>query len=384
VRVALLTREFPPEVYGGAGVHVEHLAPELAHLVDVEVHCFGAKRESSLVRAAYPYPAPDFPSDANAALKVMDTDLRMAAGVGPVDLVHSHTWYTNLAGHLTKLLHGIPHVMTVHSLEPLRPWKADQLGAGYGLSRLCERVGIEAADAVIAVSEAMAGDVSEAYPAVDRSRVRVVHNGIDPDVYRPDPGTDVLERIGIDPADPYVMWIGRVTPQKGVGYLLDMAALLPSGVQLVLLAGASDTPEYGREMAFRAAAIAARRVGLNWIETIFPRPDVVQLLSHAALFVCPSQYEPFGLINLEAMACGVPVVATTVGGIPEIVVDGETGFLVPLSPETPHFLAEAALTLLGDADLRRRMGAAGRERVLERFTWKAIAARTAEVYASLT
>ncbi len=385
MRVALLTREFPPEVYGGAGVHVEHLSAELASLVELHVHSFGPERESPLVRGTYPFPSPSFPPEANPALAVMDVDIRMAAALAGVDLVHSHTWYTNFAGHVAKLLYDRPHVVTLHSLEPLRPWKADQLGGGYALSCFCEKTSVEAADAVVAVSNAMAEDALAAYPAVDPSRIEVIHNGIDPDVYRPDPGTDVLERLGIDPARPMVMWIGRVTPQKGVDHLLDMVALLPRDLQFVLLAGASDTAGFRSEMAARAAALAADRPGLHWIETIFPRLDVVQLLSHASVFVCPSVYEPFGLINLEAMACGTPVVATAVGGIPEIVVDGETGLLVPLLPgETPSSsLAGSVLTLVGDEDLARRMGAAARARVIERFTWRAIAARTASLYSKL-
>ncbi len=386
MKVALLTREFPPEVYGGAGVHVEHLSEQLAQLLDVQVHCFGAPRSSPLVRAAYPFPDPSFPAGANAALQVMDVDLRMAAGVAGVDVVHSHTWYTNLAGKLAKLLYGVPHVMTVHSLEPLRPWKADQLGGGYALSSFCEGTAIEDADAVIAVSASMADDVRTAYPAVDPDRITVIHNGIDPEVYRPDGATDVLGSIGVDPARPTVIWIGRVTPQKGVDHLLDMAALLPPAVQCVFLAGASDTPEFGAAMAARAAAVQAARDGLHWIETIFPRPHVVQLLSHATVFVCPSIYEPFGLINLEAMACGLPVVATSVGGIPEIVVDGETGYLVPVQPAHSSLgeaLAERLEAVLSDPAAARAMGESGRRRVLEHFAWQSIAATTAALYSSL-
>lgn len=386
MRVGLLTREFPPEVYGGAGVHVEHLSGELAALLEVEVHCFGTPRTSPMVRATYAFPDPSFPPAANAALAVMDVDLRMAAGVADLDLVHSHTWYTNLAGHLAKLLSGVPHVMTVHSLEPLRPWKADQLGGGYEVSKFCERVAIEGADAVIAVSASMAEDVRTAYPTVDASRITVIHNGIDPEEYQPDAATDVLGRLGIDPTRPTVMWIGRVTPQKGVDHLLHMAESLPRDVQYVFLAGASDTPEFGRAMAARAHAVKAALPDLHWIETILPRPDVVQLLSHASVFVCPSVYEPFGLINLEAMACGVPVVATAVGGIPEIVVDGETGFLVPVHPDRTDLgeaLADRVAGLVADPDVARAMGEAGRRRVLEHFTWRSIAEKTVALYASL-
>jgi starch synthase len=384
--VALLTREYPPEVYGGAGVHVEYLSRELTAFCEVAVYCFGAPRADPLVAASYE-PWAELPSaGAGAALQAMATDLRMAAGVGGADLVHSHTWYANLGGQLAKMVHAVPHVMTTHSLEPLRPWKADQLGGGYAVSSFCERSAIESADAVIAVSSAMAEDVLGVYPAVDPDRVHVIHNGIDPAEYRYDPATDVLERFGIDPAQPSVMWIGRVTAQKGIGHLLDMAEHVDPCAQLVFLAGAPDTPEIGAEMSSRAARLAEQRGGVHWIEAMLPRPEVVQLLSHASLFVCPSVYEPFGLINLEAMACGLPVVASAVGGIPEIVVDGVTGYLVPV-PEggagLGSALAERVNALLADPALARRMGEAGRARVESSFTWSAIAERTAQLYASL-
>lgn len=386
MKVALLTREFPPEVYGGAGVHVEHLSRELAKVVEADVHCFGAERSSPLVRHAYPFPDPSLPAGTTTPLQVMNTDLRMVANLAGYDIVHSHTWYTNFAGHLAKLVYEVPHVVTAHSLEPLRPWKADQLGGGYALSQFCERTAIEEADAVIAVSASMAVDIEAAYPAVDPGRIAVIHNGIDPTEYRPDMDDETLRDLGIDPDRPIVMWIGRVTPQKGVGHLLDMAALLPAEVQLLFLAGASDTPEFGTVMAARAAVLAAERGGLHWIETILPRPEVIQLLSHAAVFVCPSIYEPFGLINLEAMACCVPVVATAVGGIPEIVIDGETGYLVPVvgrEVEVGRELAERVRVLLDDPDRARTMGDAGRERVRQQFTWEAIAVRTVDLYSTL-
>jgi alpha-maltose-1-phosphate synthase len=383
----VLTREFPPEVYGGAGVHVEYLTRELAGLVEVEVHCFGGARDSSLVRANYPFPDPALPAATPTALQVMSTDVRMAGNLAGLDVVHSHTWYANLAGHLAKLLHDVPHVMTTHSLEPLRPWKADQLGSGYGISSFCERSAIEAADAVIAVSAAMAADVASSYPGVDPGRVTVIHNGIDPDEYRPDAGTDVLDRLGVAPDRPTVIWIGRVTPQKGVDHLLEMAGRLPSDVQLVFLAGASDTPSFGEAMGARAKALADSHPRTHWVEGMLPKQDVVQLLSHATVFVCPSVYEPFGLVNLEAMACGLPVVATAVGGIPEIVVEGVTGHLVPI-PESGDglgsALAEAVRGLLEDPSRAAAMGAAGRARVEERFTWRSVAARTAALYAGLS
>jgi starch synthase len=382
----MLTREFPPEVYGGAGVHVENLSRELAGLVDVEVHCFGAPRESPLVRASYPFPDPSLPADTPTALQVMSTDVRMAGNLAGADVVHSHTWYANFAGHLGKLLHHVPHVVTTHSLEPLRPWKADQLGSGYAVSSFCERTAVEAADALIAVSTAMAEDILAAYPTVDAGRVSVIHNGIDPSEYRPATGTAVLEQLGVDAGRPTVIWVGRVTPQKGVDHLLDMAARLPADVQFVFLAGASDTPAFGAEMAARAGRLALSHPALHWVEGMLPKADVVQLLSHASVFVCPSVYEPFGLVNLEAMACGLPVVATAVGGIPEIVVEGETGHLVAVpasADELGAALAEPVEALLADPALAARMGAAGRARVIERFTWRAVAARTAELYATL-
>lgn len=390
MRVALLTREFPPEVYGGAGVHVEYLARELAALVDVEVHCFGGARDSPLVRAAYPFPDPALPAGTATALQVVSTDVRMAANLGEADLVHSHTWYANLGGHLAKLQYGVPHVMTLHSLEPLRPWKVEQLGSGYGVSSFCERSAVEAADAVIAVSAAMADDVATAYPAVDPARVSVIHNGIDPDEYRSDPGTDVLERLGVEAGRPTVIWVGRVTPQKGVAYLLEMAARLPADTQLVLLAGAPDTEGFGAEMGARAEAVRETHPGLAWIEGMLAKREVVQLLSHATVFVCPSVYEPFGLVNLEAMACGLPVVATAVGGIPEIVVEGVTGHLVPVPSAGESAdgavggaLAEAVRSLIDDPSRAAAMGAAGRRRVEEQFTWCSVAARTAALYERL-
>jgi starch synthase len=386
VNVALLTREFPPEVYGGAGVHVEYLSRELAELIEVAVYCFGAPRPSSLVRGAYE-PWSELPTKGGAAaLQAMATDLRMAAAVVDATIVHSHTWYANFGGHLAKLLYGVPHVMTAHSLEPLRPWKADQLGGGYQVSSFCERTAAEAADAIVAVSASMAEDVLRVYPRVEPSKVKVIYNGIDPAEYQPDPRTDVLERLGIDPARPTVMWIGRVTAQKGIGHLLDMAELVHPDAQLVFLAGAPDTPEIGAEMLARAAALAAARDGVFWIESMLPRPEVVQLLSHASVFVCPSVYEPFGLINLEAMACGLPVVASAVGGIPEIIVEGVTGYLVPVPKGERGLapaLAERVNEVLGDPARGRVMGEAGRERVERLFTWRAIAAKTAELYASL-
>ncbi|MEA2842997.1 MAG: alpha-maltose-phosphate synthase [Actinomycetota bacterium] len=389
-RVALLTREYPPEVYGGAGVHVEYLARELARLVNVEVHCFGAPRspkpgESNLVAATYrSWDELAGGGPESAALGTMSVDLLMAAGVAGADLVHSHTWYANLGGHLAKLLHGIPHVVTSHSLEPMRPWKAEQLGGGYALSCFCERTALEGADAIVAVSESARADLLRVYPAVDPERVGVIHNGVDTEVYRPDPGTDVLERLGIDPDRPLVFFVGRITRQKGIDLLLDAAPLLDPAAQLVLAAAAPDTPEMGAEVARRIHLLQGQRTGVIWVEDALPRTDVVQLLSHARAFVCPSVYEPFGLVNVEAMACGAPVVASAVGGIPEIVVDGETGLLVPYDPEDRGgfavALAESVNRLVADPDLARRFGEAGRRRVLDQFGWDAVARRTVDLY----
>jgi alpha-maltose-1-phosphate synthase len=396
LRAALLTKEYPPEVYGGAGVHIEHLAAALADLVDVEVHAFGAERDDPLVKAAYqPWDALTGDAPYVEALRTVSVDLRLADGVAGADLVHSHTWYANLGGHLAKLVHGIPHVVTTHSLEPLRPWKREQLGGGYELSSFCERTGIEGADAVIAVSQGMRDDVLASYPNADPDKVVVIHNGVDPDVYRPVEGTDVLLANGVDPDRPYAIFVGRITRQKGVVHLLDAAAHLPAGSQLVLCAGAPDTPAIAEEFRTRIAELADAPVDIVWIERMLPRDEVVQLLSRARVFVCPSIYEPFGIVNLEAMGCGLPVVASAVGGIPEIVLPGETGHLVAFepgddglgSPTDPEAFARelAARTgeLLEDGDTATRMGAAGRQRVEERFSWTAIAEETAALYQRL-
>ena len=387
MKVALLTREFPPEVYGGAGVHVEYLSRELAKLIDAEVYCFGKERTASIVKAAFDI-WPELPTNGSAAaLQAMATDLRMAAAVGGVDLVHSHTWYANLGGHFAKLLYDIPHVMTSHSLEPLRPWKSDQLGGGYELSKFSEKTAIEAADAVIAVSASMASDIVRVYPDLDPEKVVVIHNGIDPDEYQRDDATEVLERFGIDPTRPIVIWLGRVTAQKGIAHLLDMAEFINTDAQLVFLAGTPDTAAIGEAMTSRATDLAARRAGVHWIDVLLARAEIIQVLSHGTVFVCPSIYEPFGLINLEAMACGLPVVATAVGGIPEVIDDGRTGYLVQVPDGEVGLgsaLAERVNALLNDPARAVAMGAAGRSRVVESFSWKSVAARTVELYASLT
>ncbi|MFC0509169.1 glycogen synthase [Micromonospora costi] len=392
LRVDLLTREYPPEVYGGAGVHVEYLARELRRLADVRVHCFGLPRTEPGVTA---YADPPGLTGANAALRTMGVDLEMAAGCAGTDVVHSHTWYANLAGHTAKLLYGVPHVVTAHSLEPLRPWKAEQLGGGYALSSWCERTAVEAADAVIAVSEGMKRDVLTAYPSVDPDRVRVVYNGIDTAQYAPDRGTDVLARLGVDPALPSVVYVGRVTRQKGLPYLLRAARELPADTQLVLLAGAPDTADIAAEVEGLVAELRANRSGVVWVAEMLPKHEVIQVLTHATLFVCPSVYEPMGIVNLEAMACETAVVATATGGIPEVVADGETGLLVPIEQATDgsgrpldprRFVADLAARmneLLADPQRVAAFGQAGRRRAVEHFSWDAIAARTLEVYRSV-
>jgi starch synthase len=399
MRVALLTREYPPEVYGGAGVHVEYLARELSRLLELTVHKWGATvredRNGPTVVGHRPWDALEGGAPHLAALQAMSVDLLMAAGAEGADLVHSHTWYANLGGHLAKLLYGIPHVATVHSLEPLRPWKAEQLGGGYALSSFCERVALEAADAVIAVSKGMRRDVLACYPAIDPDRVHVVYNGIDAEEYRPDPRTDALERLGVDPDQPSVVFVGRITRQKGVPHLLEAARHFDPDAQLVLCAGAPDTPELGAEVARRVEALRAEREGVIWIDEMLPKPDVIQLLSHATVFVCPSIYEPLGIVNLEAMACEAAVVATATGGIVEVVVDGETGLLVPIDPRDDGTgeprdpeafaaaIAERVNALLADPPRALAMGQAGRARALRDFAWPAIAERTVAVYDGL-
>ena len=377
LRVALLTREYPPEVYGGAGVHVEYLARELAPLVDLTVHCQGADRPGAVAHQAW-----DRLAGANQALQTISADLSMTAAVAGAELVHSHTWYANLAGFLAARLYGIPHVVTTHSLEPLRPWKAEQLGGGYALSSWCERTAVESATAVIAVSDGMREDVLAAYPAVPASRVRVIRNGIDTAEYSPDPATDVLERIGVDPQRPSVVFVGRVTRQKGLPVLLRAAAGLDRSAQLVICAGQADTPELEAEVGLLARELRAGRAGVTWISGMLAKREVIQLLTHATVFACPSLYEPLGIVNLEAMACATAVVGSRVGGIPEVVADGQTGLLVP--PADPGALADALNALVADPSLAAEMGRRGRARAEAEFGWAAIAAQTAALYAELT
>ncbi|WP_053662184.1 glycogen synthase [Streptomyces sp. MMG1121] len=379
MRVGLLTREYPPDVYGGAGVHVEFLARELTSLVDLEVHCWGEGRGVGVVRHR-PWSVLDGAGD---ALRTFSVDLSMAAALAGRELVHSHTWYANLAGHLGKLQYGIPHVVTAHSLEPLRPWKAEQLGGGYALSGWAERTAVEAADAVIAVSGAMREDILTCYPALDPAKVHVVHNGIDTRLYRPDHGTDALLRHGIDPDRPYVLFVGRITRQKGVPHLLRAVRDIDPGAQVVLCAGTPDTPEIDREFRALFEELSRVRAGVFWIPQMLPRAEVVQLLTRAAVFVCPSVYEPLGIVNLEAMACGTPVVASRVGGIPEVVADGGTGLLVDVDDGFEPGLARALDEVLGDPAAARRLGEAGRVRAAGEFGWDAVARRTAGLYAEV-
>jgi starch synthase len=384
MRVAVLSREYPPEVYGGAGVHVEFLVRELRKLVDVDVHCFGAQRAEAGVHA---YSTPPRLGEANSALRTFGTDVEIAAAVSGADVLHSHTWYANLAGVLGSQLHGVPHVLTAHSLEPHRPWKAEQLGGGYRLSLWAERQAYETADAIVAVSYGMRADLLDAYPFVDPAKVHVIHNGIDTALYAPVPAVDALERYGIDPDRPSAVFVGRITRQKGLAHLLRAAEQFDPAVQLILCAGAPDTAEIAAETKAAVEHLAATRTGVVWIHDMLPRDELTQLLTHATVFVCPSVYEPLGIVNLEAMACETAVVASAVGGIPEVVADGLTGILVPYhAVSTEEFeagIADAVNALCGEPARAAVMGRAGRERAVHEFSWDTIAHRTVELYESL-
>jgi starch synthase len=375
LKVALLTQEYPPGTYGGAGVHVEYLARELHSLVELTVHCQGADRTDAVAHRPFPGLA-----GANPALQTISADLSMIAAVSGAQIVHSHTWFANLAGHIASLLYGVPHVMTVHSLEPLRPWRAEQLGGGYAVSSWCERVAIESAAAVIAVSGSMRADVLSCYPAVPPERVHLVRNGIDADHYRPDFRTGVLRRHGVDPTRPSVVFVGRIARQKGLPTLIQAAAQLDPAAQLVLCVGRAETPELAAEVMELVTRLRQGRSGVIWIDGMTAKDDIIQMLSHATVFVCPSTYEPLGIVNLEAMACGTPVVASRVGGIPEAVEDGQTGLLVP--PCDPTALACAVNVLLRDPALAAAMGQRGRKRAAQ-FGWSAVAEKTARLYAGL-
>jgi starch synthase len=392
VRVDLLTREYPPEVYGGAGVHVAELVKALRRDIDVLVRCFGLPRDEPGV---YSYLVPPQLTKANPSLATLGVDLQMAQDAGGADLVHSHTWYANGAGHVAQLLHDIPHVVTAHSLEPLRPWKAEQLGGGYRVSTWIESGAFRAADAIIAVSDGMRRDILRSYPFLDEERVVTVHNGIDLEKWKPVQNDELLEKLGIDRSRPSVVFVGRITRQKGLTYLLRAAEKLPPEVQLVLCAGAPDTPEILAEVRAGVAELQTQRSGVIWIEELLSQPDLSAVLTAATTFVCPSVYEPLGIVNLEAMACGAPVVGTATGGIPEVVEEGVTGRLVPIdqaddgtgTPLDPERFVEDLARILtevvSDPDAARTMGIAGRERAEKLFGWAAISKRTQEIYASV-
>ncbi len=393
MRVDLLTREYPPDVYGGAGVHVTELVRALRRSIEVQVRCFGAPRDEVDTTA---YPVPTELAGANAVLGTFGVDLQFAQDAAGASLVHSHTWYANHGGRLASMLHGIPHVVTAHSLEPLRPWKAEQLGGGYRLSSWAEREAYETADAVIAVSEGMRRDILRVYPDVDPARTQVIYNGIDLNDWRPVDDPDRVRALGVDPDRPTVIFVGRITRQKGLPYFLRAAAALPPGVQLVLCAGAPDTPEIMAEVEGLVHELQRSRDAVIWIDRMLDRHDLTALLGAATVFVCPSVYEPLGIVNLEAMACGLPVVATATGGIPEAVEDGVTGRLVPIeqaadgtgTPLDPgRFiadLAEALAAVLADPSRAREQGRAGRLRAQTRFAWPAIAEQTLGLYRRLT
>ena len=404
MRVDVLSKEYPPEIYGGAGVHVAELVRALRARDDLttRVHAFGAARDEAGT-ASYADLAEL--ADANGALKTLGVDLAIADGCAGTDLVHSHTWYANMAGHLAGLLHGVPHVVTGHSLEPMRPWKAEQLGGGYAVSSWAERTAYEGAAAVIAVSDAMHHDVLRAYPQVDPARVHVVHNGIDTDLWSPVHDPDRVRTLGVDPDRPSVVFVGRITRQKGLPLFLRAVAQLPPEVQVVLCAGAPDTPEIEAEVAGLVDGLSTSRDGVVWIRDMLPRADVVALLTAATVFACPSIYEPLGIVNLEAMACETAVVATATGGIPEVVVDPHsglgttegpaTGRLVPIDQATDgtgtpldpdRYVADFAAALIAvvsDPDRAAELGRAGRQRAIDAFSWATIAERTVEVYRSV-
>jgi glycogen synthase len=395
----ILTNEFPPSVYGGAGIHVGELTRELRRLIGLDIRTFGDHDQAEPGWRVRGYPPAHDLGAADPRMRgawgALSRDLAMAADPVGADVVHCHTWYVHLAGLLVKQAYGLPLVITAHSLEPLRPWKREQLGGGYDVSSWVERTAIESADAVVAVSQGTRADLLRLFDLAE-DRVPVIHNGIDADFFAPDSATDALDRYGIDPSVPYVLFVGRVTRQKGIVHLVHALRRLDPGIGVVLAAGQPDTPEIGAEMEAGVAEVQAERPNVVWIREMVSREAVRQLYSHAALFVCPSVYEPFGIINLEAMACERPVVASAVGGIPEVVVDGVTGRLVPLelraddpmSPADPEGyardLAAAINALMADPDRRAAMGIAGRRRAIEQFSWRSIAEQTVALYRSLT
>lgn len=387
----MMTREYPPEIYGGAGVHVTELTRFMRSLdgVDVDVHCMGAPRDEDGVFVHGVDPALD---GANGAIKTLSTGLRMATAADDVDVVHSHTWYAGLGGHLAGQLHGVPHVATAHSLEPHRPWKREQLGGGYDVSSWSEKNAMEHADAVIAVSAGMKDAILDAYPRIDADKVHVVLNGIDTELWVPqaifDANPDsVLSQLGVDPDRPIAAFVGRITRQKGVEHLVKAASHFDPDIQLVLCAGAPDTKEIGERTAQLVDDLKRSRDGIFWIQDHLGREQIKEIYTAADVFVCPSIYEPLGIVNLEAMACSTAVVASDVGGIPEVVVDGKTGTLVHYDENEAaafeHDLAEAVNAMVADRDRAARFGAAGRERAVETFSWEEIAAQTVEIYRSL-
>lgn len=399
MRVGIFTREYPPLVYGGAGVHVHYLSRELAKKIDVDVHCWGPQRSDAgnlHVQGAEPWPEITTGTDGKfkGALEALSLNLTQVKALHGIDVVHTHTWYVSMAGFLAKKLYGVPFVLTTHSLEPLRAWKAEQLGSGYAMSSWMERTAILDADAVIAVSEGTKADIQRAYPEVDPDRIHVIYNGIDLAEYQKTSETKALTEYGVDPAVPYILFVGRITRQKGVTHLVDAIRFLPSETQVVLCAGAPDTPEIATELREKVDAARKDHPRIVWIEKMVSKQDTIQLYSNARVFCCPSVYEPFGIINLEAMACRAPVVASATGGIKEVVVDGETGYLVPFEqdpvtsfPSDPQRfardLAAGINQLLKDPEKCRRFGDAGRKRVEEIFSWTAIADQTIELYQSL-
>jgi len=392
VRVDLITREYPPEVYGGAGVHVAELVKALRKDVDVVVRAFGLPRDEAGV---FSYLVPPALTTANPSIATLGVDLEIAQDVAGADLVHSHTWYANAAGHIAKLLHEIPHVVTAHSLEPLRPWKAEQLGGGYRVSSWIEADAFANADAIIAVSDGMRRDILRSYRFLNEDRVHVVHNGIDLQQWMPRTDPALLATLGIDPDRPTIVFVGRITRQKGLPYLLRAAAQLPPDVQLVLCAGSPDTPEILAEVREGVAELQSQRTGVVWIDRMLSQTELSTVLTAATAFVCPSIYEPLGIVNLEAMACGVPVVGTATGGIPEVVADGITGRLVPIEQaqdgtgtpvDSQRFVDDLARTLtevVSNPEEAKRMGAAGRLRAETDFGWERIGTRTQEIYRAL-
>ena len=390
MRVDFVTKEYPPNIYGGAGVHITELVKVLRSRIEARVHAFGLPIDEPFT---FGYPTPDAYAKANGALQTLAVDLSIVEALRGADIVHSHTWYANFAGHLGSMLHEMPHVITAHSLEPLRPWKAEQLGGGYAVSSFIEKSAYEQAKRVIAVSSGMRNDILKAYPDLDPEKVEVVYNGIDSQKWQPLYDPETVKSLGVDPDKRSVIFVGRITRQKGLPYFLKAASQLPSDVQLILCAGAPDTPEIKAEVEGLVAELASKREGVVWIPEHLPQPKLAALLTSADAFVCPSIYEPLGIVNLEAMACGAPVVATATGGIPEVVVDGETGWLVEVEQvqdgsgtpvDEAKFVSDWSNALNGalESGKLEQFGQAGRTRAVNDFSWESIATRTLEVYKS--